>query len=117
MAHGAEQGSSPESKKGNGLTRRKFLEADIGIPLFLFGSMLVGIFNKKGVSDFMAEATKTLDFFPNPVGVGGGGGGGGAEAPKASSKHWFFKRTCIIFLFCYNSFSLKLYKALKQKVR
>ena len=82
MSHGAEHGGGggheTKASGGKGDWFKKFAETS---PLFLFGSMLFGVFNKKGVSDFLAEAGKTLDFFGAPFSGKGGGGGGGGHAP------------------------------------
>ncbi|MBI3232163.1 MAG: hypothetical protein HYZ51_03745 [Candidatus Doudnabacteria bacterium] len=80
MSHGPESGGSQEIKTGKkGITRKEFLETS---PLYLFGAMLFGVFNKKGISDFLSQASKTLEFFSGPFMAGSHG------ATKASSaKH------------------------------
>lgn len=84
MSNLAEGGAKQETKAGGGKGdwQRKLLETS---PLFLFGSMLFNVFSREGVSDFLNEATKTLDFFGAPFSGKGGGGGGGGEHAHASA--------------------------------
>lgn len=86
MANKAEQAAGSQKAGKEGMTRRKFLEIGVGLPLFMFGSMLAGIFKKEQLSKFVEEAMKTAtDFFSAPVAGKGSGGGksGSGEQSKA----------------------------------
>jgi hypothetical protein len=77
--HGGHSGGHSGHGGGHGAERgggffRSLLELS---PLLKFGAMLTGVFNKDGVSNFLSEATKTLDFFGAAFAGGGGGGGQG----------------------------------------
>lgn len=78
MSHAPETGGHKEAKSGGkgGILGKEFLETS---PVYLFGAMLFGIVNRKGISDFLSEASKTLDFFSAPF----TGGGGGGHSPAA----------------------------------
>lgn len=81
MSSAAEHGGHKHEAKASGGKGNFWHKAVETAPLFLFGSMLFGIFNKEGITDLINEATKTLDFFGAPFsGKGGGGGGGGDHA-------------------------------------